>query len=392
MREDLRNIEIANFKLMKIVQLTTDNRNQNKQYDLATPYFGTAAAGLLDGFSLVEGVEVHVISCASARMHIPVQIAPDVYFHQPYVPKIGWGRTLFLGCAWTTRRLIQRINPDIVHGQGTERDCAMEAILSGFPNVLTIHGNMRVHASRPEQRGSAYYKMAAALETYCLKRTKGVVAISNYTKELVENLTAKTWVLPNAVDRRFFEVIPAILPVPRILFVGSLNERKNPLGLLQACERFLKAGECTLAMAGQFNPESDYGKKVMAFASSLPGIDILGLMDRDALAAEFARSTVLVLPTFEDNCPMVVLEAMAAGLPVAASRVGGVPDLVQEGVTGLMFDPNSIEAIRDSISQLLANPETRAAFGAAARNHALKNFHPAVIARSHVEIYREILS
>ena len=57
-----------------------------------------------------------------------------------------------------------------------------------------------------------------------------------------------------------------------------------------------------------------------------------------------------------------------------------------------MFDPSSIEAIRDSISHLLANPETRAAFGAAARDHALKNFHPAVIARSHVDIYREVIS
>ena len=377
---------------MKIVQLTTDNRNQNKQYDLMDPYFGTAAAGLIDGFSLIEGVEVHVISCTSKRMHVPEKLAPNVYFHQPYMPKIGWGRSLFLGCALATRRLIHQIKPDIVHGQGTERDCAMAAVLSGYPSVLTIHGNMRVHAARPEQKGSGYYKMAAALETYCLKRTKGVVAISRYTEELVKDLTPRTWVLPNAVDRRFFEVTPAILPVPRILFVGSLNERKNPLGLLKACEGILKAGECTLSLAGHFNVESDYGREVMEFASTLPGIEFLGFMDREALAAEFARSTLLVLPTFEDNCPMVVLEAMAAGLPVAASRVGGVPDLVQEGVTGLMFDPHSIGAIRDSIAELLAHPKTRAAYGAAARDHALKNFHPAVIARSHVDIYREVLS
>ncbi len=377
---------------MKIVQLTTDNRNQNKQYDLTTPYFGTAPAGLIDGFSLIEGVEVHVVSCTSKRMHVPEKLASNVYFHQPYVPKIGWGRSLFLGCAWATRRLLQEIKPDIVHGQGTERDCSMEAVLSGYPNVLTIHGNMRVHAARPEQKGSSYYKMAAALETFCLKRTGGVVAISGYTQALVKNLTRRTWLLPNAVDRRFFDVVPVDSSVPRILFVGSLGERKNPLGLLKACEEFLKRGECTLAMAGQSDADCEYGRKVNELAARLPGVELLGFMDREALATEFSRSTLLVLPTFEDNCPMVILEAMAAGLPVAASRVGGVPDLVQEEVTGLMFDPASIDAIRDAIARLLGDPKLRATFGTAGRRHALENYHPAVIARRHVEIYREILT
>ncbi len=376
---------------MKIVQLTTDNRNQIKQYDLTEPYFGTAPAGLIDGFSLIEDVEVHVISCTSRRMSVPEKLAANVYFHQPYVPKIGWGRSMFLGCAWATRRLLRRIKPDIVHGQGTERDCSMEAVLSGYPNVLTLHGNMRVHAARPEQKGSSYYKMAAALETFCLKRTDGVVAISRYTQELVAGLARKSWLLPNAVDRRFFDVAPASPSVPRILFVGSLGERKNPLGLLKACEDLLRKGECTLALAGQSDAEGEYGHKVLKLAATLPGVELLGFLDRDALAAEFARSTLLVLPTFEDNCPMVILEAMAAGLPVAASRVGGVPDLVQEGETGLMFDPASTDAIRDAISRLLENPEMRAAFGVAARRHALEHYHPAVIARRHVEIYREVL-
>ena len=62
---------------------------------------------------------------------------------------------------------MKEIQPDIVHGQGTERDCALAAVLSGYPNVLTIHGNMRVHASRSETR-SLYYSMAARLETFAL--------------------------------------------------------------------------------------------------------------------------------------------------------------------------------------------------------------------------------
>src|SRR5690606_16119977 len=99
------------------------------------------------------------------------------WFHQPLVPKIGWGRTFFLGCIRATRKVLAKIQPDIVHGQGTERDCAISAVYSGFPNVLTIHGNMRVHANG-DYKNSLYYRMAAVLEAHALRRTGGVVAIS----------------------------------------------------------------------------------------------------------------------------------------------------------------------------------------------------------------------
>jgi glycosyltransferase involved in cell wall biosynthesis len=376
---------------VKIVQITTDNRNQFGDYSVAEPYFGTAPSGLLDGFAGMPGVEVHVVSCASVKMEVPEKLAANIWFHQPVVAKPGWGRSLFLGCAWSVRRLLKRLQPDIVHGQGTERDCAMDAVLSGFPNVLTLHGNMRVHAKRPEQKGSSYYKMAAALESFCLKRTEGVVAISSYTQELVAGLARKSWLLPNAVDKRFFEVRAQSPQVPRILFVGSLDARKNPLGLLRACEGMLRRGECTLALTGQFHPDGHYGKEVMELAGSLPGVSIPGFLDRNSLAAEFAKSSLLVLPTFEDNCPMVVLEAMAAGLPVAASRVGGIPDLVEHERDGLLFDPHAPADVRSCIERLIRDPALRAGFATRGRAKALEKFHPQKIAERHVEIYREVL-
>jgi glycosyltransferase involved in cell wall biosynthesis len=377
--------------MMKIVQITTDNRNQYGHHALPEPYFGTAPAGLLDGFAGMPGVQVHVVSCASVKMEIPEKLADNIWFHQPYVPKIGWGRTLFLGCVHAVRGLMNEIQPDIVHGQGTERNCAMAAVLSGFPNVLTIHGNMRVHAARPEQRGNKYYKMAAALETFCLKRTQGVVAISSYTESLVKDLTPRTWLLPNAADRRYFDIEPAPPAVPRILFVGSIDERKNPLGLLHACEAMLRAGECTLAIAGQGNSEHPYVHEVFKLAAALPGVEMLGFIGRDELGDQFQRSSLLVLPTFEDNCPMVVLEAMAAGIPVAASRVGGVPDLIEHETDGLMFDPHQAADVRNSVERLAKDPALRQALSSGGRAKAMASFHPRVIAERHVEIYREVL-
>jgi glycosyltransferase involved in cell wall biosynthesis len=153
----------------------------------------------------------------------------------------------------------------------------------------------------------------------------------------------------------------------------------------------LREGKCNLALAGQFHPASAYGKEVVELIESLPGISLLGFLDRDALAEEFGRSSILILPTFEDNCPMVVLEAMAAGLPVAASRVGGIPDLVSHESDGLMFDPHDPADIRSCIERLVRDPALCANFAARGRTKALEKFHPKVIAAEHVRIYREVL-
>ena len=376
---------------MRIVQITTDSREHFKNYKLAEPHFGTAPEGLLNGFANLRDHEIHVISCSRVAMENPSKIASNIFFHQPIIGKWGWGKSLFLGCAQAIRSLCAEIKPDIVHGQGTERDCAMAAVLSGFPNIITLHGNMRVHARRTEHRKSIYYQLAAFLETFCLKRTNGVVAISSYTEKLVTGLTSKTWLLPNAVDSRFFDIILSPPPIPRFLFVGSLDKRKNPLGLLNACAPFLKANRCSLALAGQFDPAGEYGMAFRREADGLPNIEYLGFLRRDKLAAEFAKSSAVILPTFEDNCPMVVLEAMAAGLPVAASRVGGVPDLVDHQITGLLFDPGNLENMRKCIELLINNPEFRCTAGQAGKRTALEVVHPSRIAKRHIEIYQEVL-
>ena len=376
---------------MRIVQITTDNREHFKDYNLMQPYFGTAPEALFEGFKMLTDIEVHVLSCIRQAIKSPNKVGKNIYFHSVFVPKIGWMSSGYYGCSRAIRSLCAEIKPDIVHGQGSERDCAMAAVLSGFPNIITLHGNMRVHARRLEHRKSIYHQLAAILETFCLKRTNGVVAISSYTEQLVKGLTSKTWLLPNAVDSRFFDIILRPPSIPRFLFVGSLDERKNPLGLLKAFAPFLKANRCTLALAGQFDPAGEYGKAFQSEADGLQNIEYLGFLGRDKLAAEFAKSSALVLPTFEDNCPMVVLEAMAAGLPVTASRVGGVPDLVDHQITGLLFDPVNLENMRNCVELLISSPEFRVSAGQAGKKKALQEFHPWPIAKRHIEIYQEVL-
>src|SRR5437899_5736932 len=127
---------------MKIAIVTTDNRQNVRNYSLPAPYFGTAPEALLQGFAALPELEVHVLSCTQKPMKSPKKLADNISFHSLYVPKAGWMRTSYQGCIRAVRRKLKVIKPDIVHGQGTERECAISAVFSKFPNVVTIHGNM----------------------------------------------------------------------------------------------------------------------------------------------------------------------------------------------------------------------------------------------------------
>src|SRR5882757_1248016 len=102
---------------MKIVILTTDNREHFKDYSAAAPYFGTAPEALLHGFAGLPNAEIHVVSCIREPVSSPEKLAPNILLHSLLVRKIGWMRSAYRGCIRASRRKIQQIQPDIVHGQ-----------------------------------------------------------------------------------------------------------------------------------------------------------------------------------------------------------------------------------------------------------------------------------
>jgi glycosyltransferase involved in cell wall biosynthesis len=98
-----------------------------------------------------------------------------------------------------------------------------------------------------------------------------------------------------------------------------------------------------------------------------------------------------MLPSLEENCPMVALESMAVGLPVAAARTGGTPDLVENGMNGLLFDPTDEKSTCDAALRLFNDAEFAGRMAAAGKVRAKERHHPLAVAQRHVEIYREAL-
>jgi glycosyltransferase involved in cell wall biosynthesis len=342
---------------------------------------------------MLPDVDVHVLSCVRQPVNAPEKIADNIWYHALHVPKIGWMRTAYQGCIRATRKKLREIRPDIVHGQGTEHNNALCAVFSGFPNVLTIHGNMRLIARLNHATPFSFEWLAARLETFTIPRSDGVVCITNYTREAVAGLAKKTWVLPNAVDASFFEVQPEPpREIPVILCVGNICQRKNQNNFIRALDPLARHKKFKVIFLGAAPEQDGYVREFFQLIAARAWCEFGGFAGREKLKSFLRGAAFLALPTLEDNCPMVVLEAMAAGVPVMAANVGGVPDLIEDGKTGLLCDPQSAASMGGAVEKLLAQPELGRTLASEARRSARERFHPSVVARRHLEIYREVLA
>jgi glycosyltransferase involved in cell wall biosynthesis len=377
---------------IKLAFLTTDNREQMGSYSMAEPFFGTAMTALLEGFALVpDEVDVHVISCSKIQMPAPPKLASNIWFHQPIVPKFGWGRSAFLGCGLAVRSLLKKIQPQIVHAQGTERDCAVSMMLAPTgPKLLTIHGHMARIAEITGAKFPSYYWLASRLESMAIRRADGVVSLTNYTQQRVEKGASRTWVIPNAVDSEFLNV-QNIPQANLVLCVAGVHPWKRQVELMEALDLLEPAHRPQLVFIGNATA-SEYGDQFRtALSQRMEWCQHIDSLGREELRQWLAKAALLVLPSTEDNCPMVILEAMAAGIPVAASRIGGVPDLVDDGVTGRMFDPLIPQEIAAAVDSILSDTELAASMATNARQSANEKFHPLTIARQHLKLYHRLL-
>jgi glycosyltransferase involved in cell wall biosynthesis len=391
-------VEDPAFKIqncMKVAFLTTDNREQQAKYYLDQPFFGTAPSAVLDGLALLpEDVEVHVISCSKQLMNVPPKLASNIHFHQPIVPHIGWGRTAFAGCALAVRRALKEIQPDIVHGQGTERDCSISAVYSGFPNVLTIHGNMQRIYQMKLLGANSYYWLASTLETHALKRTSGVFCNSHHTRRLVEERTKKNWLVPNPIRPAF---IATKAPenrsnsVPIFLVVGVITRLKRPLEILETMKALFEAGHrFMIHFAGNPLATDTYGEgfqQLLDEARQQGYAEHLGMLDEEQLIRAMDKADALIHFPEEEAFGLVVAEALARNLKIFTARIGGIPDILEDTGGSELFE--DFTALKAGIEHWI-----KTGVPATMDNQTLmrERYSSTVIAQKHLEVYSEVIA
>ena len=167
-----------------------------------------------------------------------------------------------------------------------------------------------------------------------------------------------------------------------LLSVGRLRPPKDFMTLLRAIE----PGSVRVRIVGD-GPERAALEAEVARLGLERTVELLGM--RGDVGELLAAADVFVLASDSEGLPMSVLEAMAAGLPVVASAVGGVPELVREGETGMLVPPRDSAALAGAIRRLVEDPALRDRLGAAGRQRVEREFSLARFQREHLELYRD---
>jgi glycosyltransferase involved in cell wall biosynthesis len=254
------------------------------------------------------------------------------------------------------------------------------------PTVLSSDGtplnkrSMR-HAYGLKAQGRLTEYANRALYRQVFARAVGFVGWSAWTKQsFVEDYGCReedVVVIPPGVDLERFGAGDRDHELPRLLFVGGDFIRKGGDLLLEVFRRRLRGrAELILVTQGEVDNE--------------PGVSVYRDLHANSqiLRDLFAAADVFVLPTRADCFSLVFIEALAAGLPIVATRVGGIPDLVREGETGHMVDVDDADGLGDALETLVSHPTARRLMGQRGREDALRHFDVRENARRLFEFVR----
>jgi glycogen synthase len=294
--------------------------------------------------------------------------------------------------------------------------------LQDVPLVLTTHSLEPHRPWKVEQLGTAYHA-SSWIERTAYQNADGVIAVSGAMKGDVQSLygvpAEKVRVIHNGIDLRQYRPTPdpsvlaahGIKPdVPYVLFVGRITRQKGIIHLVNAI-RHLHAGVQVVLCAGA--PDTPEIAREMTDAverarahSPHHIVWIQEMLPKDRVIALYTHAAIFVCPSVYEPFGIINLEAMACETPVVASAVGGIPEVVEHGETGLLVPPEAISPTevepkhpeqfsRDlaaAVNVLLDDPDLRETMGVTARERVEQKFAWTSIARQTLEFYQELVS
>jgi glycosyltransferase involved in cell wall biosynthesis len=269
---------------------------------------------------------------------------------------------------------------------------------AGFLGRLAAAARRRGHVCIFTPHGWSFWaargieaKLYRRLERLAARWCRTILVVSDYERSA--GLAAGVGrpdqyrVVRNGVDVRQFTLSPD--PVPgRVVAVGRLAPQKRPDLAVRAFARVRSrhpAAELHLVGDGPMRRQVE---RIIAELGLQEAVQVLG--QRGDVPGLLARASCLLLSSDYEGCPFSVLEAMAAGVPVVATRVGGVPELVDDGVTGLLVEPGNHDALSKAVTELLDEPERARQLGMAGRVRARDALSLETSMRQIADVYEEV--
>ncbi|MDO8954855.1 MAG: glycosyltransferase family 4 protein [Gammaproteobacteria bacterium] len=368
-----------------------------RSFDLPKGGVESVTVILARALARMADLNVHLITLEKELVEGMSETDDKVTIHR--LAASTWPQILDIHAGPGRRRLltkIRQLKPDVVHSHETF------GLTMGdleIPHVFTLHGFD--HANIPAE-GRSFAQIRSILWRYVesrgLGRQKTIISISPYVRGMIEQYAPQAAIhdIDNPVDDRYFTVPPEkqIEGDKRVLILGWINERKNTLGAIRAIAHAIRSGaKGTLVVAGEAKLSS-YKELLLREIRDL-GIDkhveFLGHINREQLENELRRTTILLLPSLQENAPMAISEAMAASIPVVTSNRCGIPYMVADGESGFLVDPTDSIQIGERLKELLLSPELCRKMGTRGREIALARFHSDAVAAKTRAIYESAL-
>jgi starch synthase len=297
---------------------------------------------------------------------------------------------------------------DVLHSHTWYADLAghLGAMLFDVPHVVTTHSLEPHRPWKADQLGGGY-AISSWAERTSLESAAAVIAVSHGMRADVLGAypqldPARVHVVHNGIDTSEYKPVPEMQvleqigvdpSVPYALFVGRITHQKGVEQLLRSARSW--PGQLVLCAGSPDTPEiaASVGSLIAELQATRPGVFwVRDMLPRPQLIQLLSHATVFICPSVYEPLGIVNLEAMACGTAVVASRVGGIPEVVDDGVTGMLIDLGSAfeQQLAEAVTGLLDDPTRAAAMGAAGRERAQREFGWDQIARRTVEIYSSI--
>ncbi len=231
---------------------------------------------------------------------------------------------------------------------------------------------------------------ARALAVRLLERADAVIVLSSSWQQYVTGIAPKARVrlIPN-----YIEVGELPLPAPadevRFLFLGALGKRKGVYDLLPAFAQALKSHAAMRLVIGG-DGELAQARALADQLGIAPKVDFLGWVSGDDKRHALAHADAFVLPSYNEGLPMSILEAMACGLPVISTRVGGIPEAVLDGRTGILLAAGDRPALTAAFLSLAGSTERRLAMGAAGYRLVKSEYSDVAVVPKIKQLYSEL--
>lgn len=352
---------------------------------VATPYGENGPGG-------IDRLNDAIFEAVAARPELMVQLTRLVTRGQRglIAAQITFALALAQFCVAAIRGNVELLHIHLsIHGSSYRKTIVgIVSRLFGIPYIIHLHG-----IDFREFWSNANPLLAGTLDRLFMHSAQTIVLGKYWAEIITERLPSmadKITIIPNATRARQLAHVEAVGQPVRITFLGQLGPRKGTPQLIAALARLSHRNDWSATIAGDGDiTESQEAVKALQIDNRVTIPGWLDIRARD----ELLRSTdILVLPSFAENLPMVIIEAFAEGVAVVSTPVGAIPEVIEDGRNGILIPVGNVEALTEALERLVNSAELRQRLANAARCDHAKHFEFDLYIERLTSIWRKSVS